>query len=164
MRARRPSSSRSWRGTEVTASVGVCAFCSIVNGSDPQAQVVGEGEDWVAFFPLHPATTGHTLVVPREHLKDFWTADASVAAALATACVDVGKALRGLLEPEGMNLITSAGDAAEQTVFHLHLHVVPRWADDDIDRIWPPPGAGSERASDDLAQQVRHALEGTRRA
>lgn len=135
-----------------------CPFCRIIDGSDPEAQVVGEGESWVAFFPLRPATRGHTLVVPRVHISDLWRADPATAADLATASVEVGRALDAVLAPEGMNLITSAGEVAEQTVFHLHLHVVPRWHDDDIDPIWPESSDELERASEALAQTVRRAL------
>lgn len=135
-----------------------CPFCSIVDGSDPDAQVVGEAEGWVAFFPLHPATRGHTLVVPRIHVPNFWEAPAAVASDLAVACGEVGRALMDVLVPDGMNLITSAGDAAEQTVFHLHLHVVPRWDDDDIDPIWPPEAESPGAAAPDLARAVSDAL------
>lgn len=134
-----------------------CPFCRIIEGSDPEAQVVGEGETWVAFFPLQPATRGHTLVVPRAHISDFWHADQRTAADLAAACVDIGRALEAVLAPEGMNLITSAGDVAEQTVFHLHFHVVPRWRDDGIDPIWPSSSDEPERASEALAEAVRRA-------
>lgn len=147
-----------FRDLKVGTSEKECPFCRIVDGSDAEAQVVGETAAWVAFFPLHPATTGHTLVVPRVHVPNFWTAEPAIAANLAIACVEVGRALETVLAPEGMNLITSAGEAAEQTVFHLHLHVVPRWSGDDIDRIWPRPTDSSERSSDDLAHQVRRAL------
>lgn len=135
-----------------------CPFCRIIDGSDADAQIVGEGEGWVAFFPLHPATRGHTLVVPRAHVRDFWEAGSAVTTDLAIACVAVGRALKDALEPEGMNLITSAGDAAEQTVFHLHLHVVPRWQGDAIDSIWPPDSESSEIASADLLREVRDVL------
>lgn len=135
-----------------------CPFCRIVDGSDADAQVVGEAERWVAFFPLHPATRGHTLIVPRHHVRDFWEADSATAAELADACGTVGRALADLLGPDGMNLITSAGEAAEQTIFHLHLHVVPRWHGDDISPIWPPESDSAETASPDLARDVREAL------
>jgi len=135
-----------------------CPFCRIIDGSDADAQIVAEAGGWVAFFPLHPATRGHTLVVPRAHVRDFWEAGAATAADLAIGCVAVGRALSDVLEPEGMNLITSAGDAAEQTIFHLHLHVVPRWHGDDIDRIWPPESESSETASPDLVREVREVL------
>ncbi len=135
-----------------------CPFCRIIDGSDPEAQVVGEGMGWVAFFPLQPATRGHTLVVPRVHISDFWHAHHRTASDLAVACGEVGRALDAVLAPDGMNLITSAGEAAEQTVSHLHFHVVPRWRDDDIDPIWPSSSDTSERASEALARGVRRAL------
>jgi histidine triad (HIT) family protein len=120
--------------------------------------VVGEGESWMAFFPLAPATEGHTLVVPRVHVADLWHADEETAKGLATACLEIGRALESVLTPEGMNLITSAGEVAEQTVFHLHFHVVPRWRDDKIGPIWPPSSDDPERASEELADEVRRAL------
>lgn len=135
-----------------------CPFCRIVDGSDPDAQVVGHGNSWVGFFPLHPATRGHTLIVPRSHVRDFWAADSATVADLTVACSVVGRVLAELLEPDGMNLITSAGDAAEQTVLHLHLHVVPRWHGDDIGPIWPSESESAETASPDLLRDVRKIL------
>jgi histidine triad (HIT) family protein len=135
-----------------------CAFCRIIDGSDTDAQIVGEGKDWLAFFPLHPATKGHTLVVPRAHVRDFWSADTAMAASLSAACIEVGRGLERVLAPDGMNLITSAGRAAEQTVFHLHFHIVPRWHNDNVDPIWPPASESSDRASEALVQAARRAL------
>jgi histidine triad (HIT) family protein len=73
------------------------------------------------------------------------------------AVVRVGRALNEALAPAGMNLISSAGKAAEQTVFHLHLHVVPRWPEDGFGRIWPPERALGEPVKRKLAAQVREA-------
>ena len=67
----------------------------------------------------------------------------------------VGRAVDAALEPDGMNLITSAGRAAEQTVFHAHLHVVPRWADDGFGKIWPPENAAAEALKTDAAARIR---------
>lgn len=91
-------------------------------------------------------------------MPDFWEAPAAVASGLAVACREVGRALTDVLAPDGMNLITSAGDAAEQTVFHLHLHVVPRWDGDDIDPIWPTDSESPGAAEPDLARAVSDAL------
>lgn len=135
-----------------------CAFCEIARGEAKDVDVVGSGVDWVAFFPLNPATPGHTLVIPRSHISDFWEADAGVAASLAIASLHVGKAIEGALSPQGMNLITSAGAAAEQTVFHLHIHLVPRWPGDAIGRIWPPKREGRQPADRALADRIRRAL------
>jgi histidine triad (HIT) family protein len=113
-----------------------CVFCRIARGEEP-ATVVAEGDEWIAIFPNDPATPGHTLVVPRQHVEDLWQTPVALSRELMAACVRVGRAIQAALEPEGMNLITSAGRVAEQTVFHLHLHVVPRWSDDQFGKIWP---------------------------
>jgi histidine triad (HIT) family protein len=120
----------------VTTDAESCDFCKIARG-DAEAEVVCEGEHWVAFFPLHPATLGHTLVIPREHIENLWAASLSVGGELMQAAIEVGRAIQDALQPDGLNLISSAGAAAEQTVPHLHLHVVPRWDDDAFGRIWP---------------------------
>jgi histidine triad (HIT) family protein len=137
-----------------------CAFCAIARGEDRTAEIVCEDETWIAFFPLEPATPGHTLVIPRTHVSDLWAAPAPLAAELLTGVLRVGDAIESAMHPEGMNLITSAGKAAEQTVFHLHLHVVPRWMQDGFGRIWPIEGSKYERADlENLAELIRAECE-----
>jgi histidine triad (HIT) family protein len=136
-----------------------CDFCAIARG-DAAAEVVCEGERWVAFFPHHPATRGHTLVIPREHVKDLWAASAAMGAELMEAAIEVGRAIRAALEPDGMNLISSAGAVAEQTVRHLHLHLVPRWEDDGFGPIWPPQTEMPEDVRRDAATRIRAAFGG----
>lgn len=135
-----------------------CPFCRIVRGRDPSVEIVGEATDWVAFFPNAPATPGHTLVVPREHVANYWLLPEDLASDLSIGALRVGNAVQEALGPEGMNLITSSGEAAEQTILHLHLHVLPRWANDNMGPIWPPKheiDSGTERR---LADRVRLAL------
>ena len=131
-----------------------CPFCAIAAGEDRSPLVVWEDAEWLAFFPRKPATRGHTLVVPRRHVPDFWALEPNLAGTLAGACVRVGQALQSALSPEGMNLITSRGATAEQTVFHVHLHVLPRWHDDAVDAIWP-----DDTTAEDLAATRRVADE-----
>jgi histidine triad (HIT) family protein len=135
-----------------------CDFCEIASGRDPSAEVVGAGEQWVAFFPKAPATPGHTMVIPRNHVSDVWELEYGLGSDLMRAVIDVGRAIRRALDPEGMNLISSAGIAAEQSVFHLHLHVVPRWPDDGIDQIWPPKAPMNVTLRNDLADRIREEL------
>lgn len=124
-----------------------CPFCSIVSGSDTDAAVVARGDRWVAFIPLDPATRGHTLVVPRDHHEDWWAAPADVIAEVARATHSVGRVIQDALGPQGVNLITSAGRAAEQTIFHLHVHLIPRWVNDAMGPIWPEKGLSEGEAS-----------------
>lgn len=131
-----------------------CPFCQIVAGAAP-AEVVCESTDWIAFFPDAPATPGHTLVIPRRHVPDFLELDENTAANLMTGVVRVGRAIRAALDPDGLNLITSVGEAAEQSVFHLHFHLVPRTIGDAIGHIWPPKTTMSESLKDDLADRIR---------
>ena len=140
----------------MTASPDGCEFCAIVAG-ELDAEVVCEGADWIAFFPHSPATTGHTLVVPRGHVADLWSLDRALAGPLMKAVILVGRAIDSALSPEGMNLISSAGQTAEQTVFHLHLHVVPRWRDDGFGTIWPPSAGHAQGELDEVAARIKAA-------
>lgn len=137
-----------------------CGFCSIARGEDDSVDLVCEAEGWVAFFPTEPATPGHTLVVPRLHVPDVWALDPALGAVLMSAVIRVGQAVRAALRPEGMNLISSSGVEAEQTVFHLHLHVVPRWSTDAIGPIWPPKQHMTEGLREGLADRIRDACAG----
>ena len=106
-----------------------CPFCDIVRREE-DAREVYRDEHVVAFFPMEPATLGHTLIVPREHIPNIWSLDDDTAGHLARVTVRLSAAVREALSPEGLNVIQSNGAAATQTVFHLHVHVVPRWEGD----------------------------------
>jgi histidine triad (HIT) family protein len=134
-----------------------CDFCAIARGDHPNVEVICEVDTWVAFFPLNPATPGHTLIIPRKHVADLWEADPDLGVALMSAVIRVGRAIKASLHPEGMNLITSAGTAAEQSVFHLHLHVVPRWRRDGFGDIWPPEKQYQDAQLENVADRIRTA-------
>ena len=148
-------------GWEVTPAPGAyiegCDFCVIARGEDRSVQVVCESEAWVAFFPLNPATKGHTLVIPRLHVADIWQLDNRLGSQLMTAVIRVGRAVQSAVNPEGMNLISSKGSAAEQTVFHLHLHVLPRWDRDGFDRIWPTDSPYEDEDLKVVGERIRAA-------
>jgi histidine triad (HIT) family protein len=139
-----------------------CPFCAIARGEAP-AEIICERESWLAFFPLKPATPGHTLVVPRRHVADLWSADSELAIDLMGAVIDVGHAIQAALAPDGMNLITSSGDEAEQTVYHLHLHVVPRYRDDGFGEIWPPERQIPDVELEGIPRRIRDACRAIRR-
>lgn len=138
-----------------------CPFCKIARGEDASAEIVCEGAEWVAFFPSEPATPGHTLVIPRKHVTDVWSLDYELGAALMSAVVRIGRAIYSAVSPGGMNLISSSGTVAEQSVFHLHLHVVPRYRDDHIDPIWPQKEQMDQGLKEGLVQRVRDACSAT---
>ncbi|MEZ5378225.1 MAG: HIT domain-containing protein [Acidimicrobiales bacterium] len=136
-----------------------CPFCVIIAGEDPEARVIFRTDSVVAFFPTEPATLGHTLLVPRRHIPDIWALDATAGAQLAAAAVGLAGAIRRSIEPDGLNLIQSNGEAATQTVMHLHIHLVPRWENDAIGRIWPKETNYSEGAKDRAWDRLRRECE-----
>ena len=131
-----------------------CPFCAIIMGEGP-ARVVYRDDYAVAFFPLRPATFGHTLVVPRRHIPDIWGLPEADAARLSRAALRVAAALRAAVAPAGLNIIQSSGAAATQTVPHLHVHLVPRWAADAMGPIWPArPPSYPPQALDNLRDEL----------
>lgn len=115
-----------------------CDFCDIVAG-DALARVVSKGHGVTVFLPDHPATRGHMLVVPDDHVADVWSLPQGAARTLASEVLRVASAARDSFQPDGLNVIQSNGLAATQTVDHLHVHVVPRWTIDGMGEIWPSP-------------------------
>lgn len=108
-----------------------CPFCAVAAGDAP-ATVLAAWPDAVAIEPLNPVTPGHVLVIPREHVKDF-TQDPFVTAAVMRRAAQYAGTVGG-----EMNLITSRGEAATQSVFHLHAHLVPRRVGDGLALPWAP--------------------------
>lgn len=108
-----------------------CPFCAIVAG-EGAASVVHEDERTVAFMDLNPATEGHTLVIPTGHAAGLSDLDPSVGGRLFEVGMQVASAARAELAPDGINFFLADGAAAGQEVFHVHLHVVPRYEDDDV--------------------------------
>lgn len=104
-----------------------CIFCKIVAGEIPSRQIYSD-DDAVAFLDVGPWQRGHSLVVPREHVSDL-VADPPMLARIGPAIDATARLLVGKLEADGLNLVSSAGPAAGQEVFHLHVHLVPRYAD-----------------------------------
>lgn len=109
-----------------------CVFCSIVNGESP-ASVVFEDDTTLAFMDLSPVTEGHLLVVPKVHYSGLGDLDEAMGARLWTVAHRLARALyRSELRCEGVNLFLADGEVAFQEVFHVHLHVMPRHADDSF--------------------------------
>lgn len=135
-------------------SIHDCDFCRIVNREIP-AEVVYETEHTLAFFPLEPATRGHTMVIPKRHIENFLELSPEDIPELGTSVLRVGRALRAVLKPEGMNLISSVGEVATQTIMHLHVHLVPRWGDDAVGDIWPPKTPTPEHILESVADAIR---------
>lgn len=111
-----------------------CPFCEIAAGRAP-AEIVESFPDAIVIRPLNPAADGHLLVIPRGHVPDALADPAVTGLAMQRAAVI------GRLYGCDLNLITSVGPAATQTVRHLHVHIVPRFADDGLPLPWTPQQA-----------------------
>jgi histidine triad (HIT) family protein len=124
-----------------------CLFCGIIDGSIP-SQTIDSDERTVAFMDIAPATPGHALVVPRVHSADLLEIGAEDLSATVLASQRLARRMKDVLDADGINLINACGAAAWQTVFHFHIHVVPRYLDDPLKLPWvPAPGDPAEIAS-----------------
>lgn len=139
-----------------------CDFCGIVRG-EQDAEVVLRTDEVVAFLPLKPATLGHTLIVPVQHIADIWAMTSSVGARLAEATTEMAHAVRDAYAPGGLNVVQSNGAVATQTVPHLHVHVVPRYTSNDLGPIWPKDPGPTAQAPSEIAERLRQALAGLER-
>jgi histidine triad (HIT) family protein len=124
-----------------------CIFCKIVAGEIPST-TVDEDERALAFMDIQPASRGHVLVIPRTHCKDVHEIDPEDLQAVAVLAQRVAGRMVERLGAGGVNLLNSSGAAAWQTVFHFHMHVIPRYDGDPLRLPWVPgPGDGDEIAA-----------------
>jgi histidine triad (HIT) family protein len=124
-----------------------CIFCKIVAGELP-ATIVDEDERTISFMDISPATRGHALVIPREHSPDLLAVDGEDLAAVALAAKRLAGRAKERLAADGVNLLNACGAVAFQSVFHFHVHVIPRYEGDDLRLPWvPAPGDAQEIAS-----------------
>ena len=124
-----------------------CIFCKIVAGELP-ATIVASDEHTVSFMDINPATRGHALVVPRGHAQDLLSIESEELGHVVAAAQRLASTAKERLDADGINLLNSCGSAAWQTVFHFHVHVIPRYADDPLRLPWTPrPGDQDEIAA-----------------
>ena len=130
-----------------------CLFCQIVAGQIPSERI-DEDERTVAFMDINPATRGHALVVPRRHAANLLEIDSQDLAATMTAAQRLARRVKERLGADGVNQLNATGSAAWQTVFHFHVHVIPRYEGDPMRLPWiPAPGDADEIAH--TAQELR---------
>jgi len=117
-----------------------CIFCAIVAGDAP-AEIVDSDEHTLAFMDINPATPGHALVIPRAHCADLIEISDADLERTTVAARRLATRIEDALEPDGFNILNACRPAAWQTVFHFHLHVIPRYRDDPLKLPWLPRGA-----------------------
>jgi histidine triad (HIT) family protein len=131
-------------------------FSKIVSGEISSIKVY-EDQHTLAFMDISPATRGHTLVICKEEFADLWSIPEQILADVTRAVQRVAQGLRSALKPDGLNVIQNNGAASGQTVFHYHVHLIPRWEGDNAVRLWTPRQADHNELHV-LAGQIREAI------
>ena len=137
-----------------------CAFCAIMAGDLPSVRVA-EDETTYAFMDIHPAADGHLLVIPKRHSKDLFEIAPEDLTAVTLAAQRIAKTAVEVFGADGVNILNCCGAAAWQTVYHFHLHVIPRYTDRAKDRLalpWQPGVAADAHTLTTLGERLADAL------
>lgn len=133
-----------------------CIFCKIANGEIPSSTVY-EDENFRVILDMGPASKGHALILPKEHFKDVCELDEKVAAKILPLGAKIGTAMKKSLGCAGFNLVQNNGEAAGQTVFHFHVHVIPRYEGGPSIVSWTP-GSEEPETLKETAEKIKEAL------
>ena len=133
-----------------------CVFCKIMAKQIP-ATVVHEDEHTLAFMDIGQVNPGHVLVALKKHVENIFALDEAQAAAVFGSVARVARAIRGAFEPQGLSVYQANGAAAGQTVFHLHIHLVPRYEGDGMALTWPVKNPPREKLVE-YAQKIKAKL------
>jgi histidine triad (HIT) family protein len=133
-----------------------CIFCKLVAGQIPSTRV-HEDEHTLAFMDLGHVNPGHVLVAVKKHASNVFELEPAQAEAVARTVLKISKALKKAFEPEGLSVYQANGKAAGQTVFHYHVHVLPRHAGDGMELTWPMKNPPREKL-EAYAAKIRGAL------
>ncbi len=134
-----------------------CIFCKIAGGEIPSSTVY-EDEDFRVILDLGPASKGHALILPKQHYKDLCELDEAVAAKVMPLAAKIGKAMKKSLGCAGFNVVQNNGTEAGQTVFHFHVHIIPRYEGGPSMVTWDPGKAEPEELAK-ISATIREAIE-----
>lgn len=115
-----------------------CMFCKIAKGKVPSYKVY-EDKKIIAFLDINPIAKGHTLVIPKKHFENLFDCKDKIVEKMAKVSQKIAINYKEKLGCTGVNILHASGQAAEQSVFHIHFHIVPRF-DDDCYKLWPNTG------------------------
>jgi histidine triad (HIT) family protein len=135
-----------------------CIFCNIING-EATAAVVYEDDNTLAFMDIGQVNPGHVIVAVKPHIQDIYALNAELAAAVFRTATCIAQAVKKTMQPEGITLLQANEAVGWQTVFHFHIHVLPRHQDDGVTLTWPAKYPSKEEL-DRLGAQVNAALPG----
>ncbi|MGG1573136.1 HIT family protein [Fictibacillus sp. NRS-1165] len=125
-----------------------CIFCKIIKGEIPSYKVY-EDENVLAFLDISQVTKGHTLVIPKNHYKDIFALPSEEAAKLFSAVPAIASAVKEAFDPIGLNVLNNNGEPAGQSVFHYHVHIIPRYGrGDGFGAVWETHDYSKEEFSE----------------
>ncbi|MGH9158237.1 MAG: HIT family protein [Acidimicrobiales bacterium] len=135
-----------------------CLLCGIVAG-EASARVITEDDLTLALVDPQQPRRGHCLVIPKTHVETVFELDATTGGAVMATVVKVALAVRVAFQPEGLSLWQSNGAAAGQEMPHFHIHILPRWVDDGLLRVYPTrPPTPPDSQLDEQLEEIRSAL------
>lgn len=137
-----------------------CVFCKIIRGEIPSSKVY-EDEKVVAFLDIGQVTKGHTLVIPKDHKANIFELPEETAARLFSTVPKIARALRQTFQPVGLNVVNNNGEIAGQTVFHIHLHLIPRYGEGDgFGAVWKMhEGDYTPQERNEMAADIAKAID-----
>ncbi len=130
-----------------------CIFCKLANGDIPTATLY-EDDDFRVILDAGPASKGHALILPKEHYANLYELDDELAAKVLVLAKKMITKLTDILGCDGYNIVQNNGEAAGQTVFHFHLHMIPRYKDDHVGLGWPM-GELTEEDKEDILSKIK---------
>ena len=130
-----------------------CIFCKIANGEIPSTTVY-EDTDFRVILDISPASKGHALILPKEHYDNAYEMDEKVSAKVFPLASKIAKAVKQATGCDGVNILQNNEEAAGQTVFHFHTHIIPRYADDSVNITWKPLETVSEE-QEEFAKKIK---------
>ena len=133
-----------------------CIFCKLANGVFPTACVY-EDDDFKVILDLGPASKGHCLILPKEHYRDLTELDETIAAKVLPLAAKIGTAQKKELGAAGFNVVQNNGAAAGQTVFHFHVHVIPRYEGEKEIVSWVP-GSNTDEERSEIVERIKKGL------
>jgi histidine triad (HIT) family protein len=132
-----------------------CIFCKINKGEIPSTTIY-EDEDFKVILDINPASKGHAVILPKNHAADIFELGEEDGAKIFPVAKKCATAMKKVLHCDGINILQNNGEIAGQTVFHLHVHLIPRYKDDTVTISWKPGEPEKDAAA--LAQQIRDVL------
>lgn len=134
-----------------------CIFCKIANGEIP-SKTLYEDDKFKVIFDLGPATRGHALIVTKEHFENVFELDNGLASEIFVLAKKLATAMKTAFDADGFNIVQNNGKLAGQSVFHFHMHLIPRYEGDNAIKFWKA-GETSEEELTKLQELVRKELD-----